>query len=130
MPHALPRTLLLYSVLLYSVLQAGLEVGIVSPDKDFLQLLRPGLQLLRMPVGTLGKGKYLGPPYTHLDFVKVGTAGLVMWGWYCRVGTAGLVLRGWYCGQRLCWCCGGYAVPLVVCFPFVSTLVHAHVTLH
>ncbi|GAB4814064.1 hypothetical protein N2152v2_001110 [Parachlorella kessleri] len=50
--------------------EAGLHVGIVSPDKDFLQLLRPGLELLRIPTKTTGKAKYLLPPYTHQDFAR------------------------------------------------------------
>lgn len=49
-------------------LQAGLPVSIASPDKDFLQLLRPGLVLLKMPTATLGRAKYQAPPYTHSDF--------------------------------------------------------------
>lgn len=54
--------------------QAGLHVTVASPDKDFLQLLRPGLELLRMPTATVGRAKYL-PRYTAVDFENVGTGG-------------------------------------------------------
>lgn len=49
-----------------------MRVAIASPDKDFLQLLRPGLALLRMPVGATSNARYTLPPYTHADFEKAG----------------------------------------------------------
>jgi len=52
----------------------GVRVAIVSPDKDFFQLLRPGLQLLRPPPRAASRGPALVTvaglvPYTEAAFV-------------------------------------------------------------
>jgi 5'-3' exonuclease len=52
-------------------MQEGMAVAIASPDKDFLQLLRPGIILLRPPKKPApGErvNKYALVPYSEADF--------------------------------------------------------------
>jgi hypothetical protein len=60
-------------------MQEGMAVAIASPDKDFLQLLRPGIILLRPPKKPApGErvNKYALVPYSEADFEAVRRGGL------------------------------------------------------
>lgn len=55
--------------------QEGIAVAVASPDKDFFQLLRPGIILLRSPKKPApGEriNKYALVPYSQADFEEVG----------------------------------------------------------
>jgi hypothetical protein len=55
-------------------LQEGFAVAVASPDKDFFQLLRPGIILLRPPKKPApGErvNKYALVPYSTADFEQV-----------------------------------------------------------
>jgi hypothetical protein len=73
------------------LMQEGMAVAIASPDKDFLQLLRPGIILLRPPKKPApGErvNKYALVPYSEADFEAVRRGGLG------RNGGGGGRLRG------------------------------------
>lgn len=53
-------------------------MAVASPDKDFFQLLRPGVILLRPPKKAVSGervSKYALVPYSGADFEQVGWAG-------------------------------------------------------
>lgn len=120
-------------------------MAVASPDKDFFQLLRPGVILLRPPKKPApGErvSRYALVPYTEVDFEQVrwllrGAGWAVGWGPRERIGADTLLYCGYgrvgcyalvpysaavfeQLGGRLMGCCCGVVVGWLVgctCWP-------------